>query len=322
MTLFPTALDNLTNPTSLSNQSVLSHSDQHANANDAIEILEAKVWIDWSADTDSLDYKTSRLTAKGDILTHDWTNPIKQAVGTNGYMLVADNTSATWLNYVAPTSWGTVTSVAFTNTNWVNGTISNPTTDPALALSFPNSGIQKSNGTALSSATAWTDYSVPTGTETLTNKTMTSPVLNYPKINIGSDADWDMYYRDTGVLVRIPVWSENDTLNVVWGVPTWSNPVAYTWTLIADTTSATWAGNTAPTTTRTVLNLTSATVSLNWSAWSARFEYYDWGAWTTIVTTASAVTFPVLLRKWYDYRCVAVATVNWPTSTVSITYIL
>ncbi len=44
---------------------------------------------------------------------------------------------------------------------------------------------------------------------------MTSPVLNYPKINIGSDADGDMYYRDTGVLVRIPIGSTNDILNVV-----------------------------------------------------------------------------------------------------------
>ena len=62
-TNFPTSLDALTNPTSsnkLSDAGVL-HADQHANANDAIEALEAKVGINSSAVTTSLDYRVSQL---------------------------------------------------------------------------------------------------------------------------------------------------------------------------------------------------------------------------------------------------------------------
>lgn len=53
---FPTTLDSLLNPNSTDSMNVVSHSAQHANANDAIEALEAKVGVDNSAVTTSLDY--------------------------------------------------------------------------------------------------------------------------------------------------------------------------------------------------------------------------------------------------------------------------
>lgn len=56
-TNFPTGLDTLTNPTATDYLNSPSHAGQHANANDAIEALEAKVGIDDSEDTNSLDYK-------------------------------------------------------------------------------------------------------------------------------------------------------------------------------------------------------------------------------------------------------------------------
>lgn len=62
---FPTSLDALTNPspsTALADLTI-PHSQQHADANDAIEALETKVGIDGSADTASLDYKTANLGA-------------------------------------------------------------------------------------------------------------------------------------------------------------------------------------------------------------------------------------------------------------------
>jgi hypothetical protein len=42
-TAFPTNLDTLTNPVATDNTVTVSHAGQHANANDAIEALEAKV---------------------------------------------------------------------------------------------------------------------------------------------------------------------------------------------------------------------------------------------------------------------------------------
>jgi hypothetical protein len=65
-TNFPASLDSLTNPTSSDSLNSPSHSAQHANSNDAIEALQAKVGADSSAVTTSHDYKiadhASRLT--------------------------------------------------------------------------------------------------------------------------------------------------------------------------------------------------------------------------------------------------------------------
>jgi hypothetical protein len=56
-TSFPASLDTLTNPSSGDSLNSPSHSGQHADANDAIEALQAKVGVDSSAVTTSLDYK-------------------------------------------------------------------------------------------------------------------------------------------------------------------------------------------------------------------------------------------------------------------------
>lgn len=62
---FPTSLDNLTNPTSTDtlDSVTVPHASQHANANDAIEALQAKVGVDNSAVTTSLDYKINNPVA-------------------------------------------------------------------------------------------------------------------------------------------------------------------------------------------------------------------------------------------------------------------
>jgi hypothetical protein len=62
-TNFPASLDTLTNPTSSDSLSSPSHSAQHANVNDAVEALQAKVGVDSSAVASSLDYKVAQLEA-------------------------------------------------------------------------------------------------------------------------------------------------------------------------------------------------------------------------------------------------------------------
>lgn len=62
MITYPTTLDVLVNPSSTDALNSPSHADQHSNSNDAIEALEAKVGIDSSVDTNSLDYKMDNHT--------------------------------------------------------------------------------------------------------------------------------------------------------------------------------------------------------------------------------------------------------------------
>lgn len=62
-TNFPSSLDSLTNPTSTDTTTAVDHAAQHANANDAIEALQAKVGVNSSAVTTSHDYKLSEVTS-------------------------------------------------------------------------------------------------------------------------------------------------------------------------------------------------------------------------------------------------------------------
>ena len=64
---FPTSLDALTNPTSGQALNSPSHSGQHTNSNDAIEALQAKVGVNSSAVTTSLDYKMRINNPVGEI---------------------------------------------------------------------------------------------------------------------------------------------------------------------------------------------------------------------------------------------------------------
>jgi len=56
---YPTTLDTLTNPTGNDRVDTVDHAGQHADVNDAVEALEAKVGADSSAVTSSHDYKLS-----------------------------------------------------------------------------------------------------------------------------------------------------------------------------------------------------------------------------------------------------------------------
>ena len=63
-TNFPSSLDSFTNPTAVDTLDSPPHDTQHANANDAIEALQAKVGVDGSAVTTSLDYKVANLESR------------------------------------------------------------------------------------------------------------------------------------------------------------------------------------------------------------------------------------------------------------------
>ena len=60
-TSFPASLDELINPQASDSVQLPSHSEQHADANDAIEALQEKVGADNSTVTTSLDYRVNAL---------------------------------------------------------------------------------------------------------------------------------------------------------------------------------------------------------------------------------------------------------------------
>lgn len=66
---------------------------------------------------------------------------------------------------------GTVTTVSIVSANGFAGSVANPTTTPAITLTTTVTGILKGNGTAISAATAGTDYVTASSTNTFTNKT-------------------------------------------------------------------------------------------------------------------------------------------------------
>lgn len=110
-TNFPSGLDSLTNPLPTDSLNNPSHSDQHANANDAIEALEAKVGVNSSAVTTSHDYKITQLEtnavlktlvdAKGDLLVGTADNTIARLAvsATNGQVLAVNSATASGLQW-------------------------------------------------------------------------------------------------------------------------------------------------------------------------------------------------------------------------------
>jgi hypothetical protein len=61
---------------------------------------------------------------------------------------------------------GTVTTVSVVNANGFNGSVSNPTTTPAITVSTTVTGVLKGNGTSISAATVGTDYLAPSSVVT------------------------------------------------------------------------------------------------------------------------------------------------------------
>jgi hypothetical protein len=111
-TSYPASLDSFTNPTAVDTLDSPPHDTQHADANDAIEALQAKVGVDSSAVTTSLDYRVGQLETGGGGMTVSSTAPSSPAEGdmwyddTSGrtYVYYDDGSSQQWVEFGAPPS--------------------------------------------------------------------------------------------------------------------------------------------------------------------------------------------------------------------------
>ena len=218
---------------------------------------------------------TAGAVAVGDGTTINFT-----AAGTAGQVLTSNGAAVpTWTDNGS----GTVTSASVVSANGFAGTVATSTTTPAITLTTSITGLLKGNGTAMSAATAGTDYIAPpsgtallkansggalanavagtdyvtpTGTETLTNKTLTNPtVTNYTETPFSANSSTAITLALTNGTVQIITLTGNATITM----PTAVSGKSFIMFLKQDATGSRtvtwstvkWAGGTAPTITST-----------------------------------------------------------------------
>ncbi len=130
--------------------------------------------------------------------------PAANAVG------VLTNDGAGLLTW-APAGGGTVTTVSVVGANGFNGSVANATSTPAITIGTSLTGLLKGNGTALSAATAGTDYQAPitlTTTGTSGAATLVGNTLNVPNYAGTS------YTAGTGLTLTTNTFSVNTSQNI------------------------------------------------------------------------------------------------------------
>lgn len=111
-------------------------------------------------------------------------------------------------------------------TTWTYNAGDNPVmgTDPITFVQIAGQGsFTGGNGITITGTSIAIDPSVTvdkTTTQTLTNKTLTSPIVNF-----GSDANGDIIIRSSGAYGRLAIGSTNQVLTVIAGLPSWQAPV-------------------------------------------------------------------------------------------------
>lgn len=128
--------------------------------------------------------------------------------GTNGQYLSTDGSGN--LTFSSPAGAGTVTTVSVVSANGLAGSVANASSTPAITLSTSVTGVLKGNGTAISAATAGTDYVAPGGalgtpsSGTLSSCTVdgTNPV-GYRNVPVSSNATNTLVVGDVGKVLSV-----------------------------------------------------------------------------------------------------------------------
>lgn len=91
-TSFPTSIDNLTNPSATTpldgaGSVILSHADQHATVNDALEAIETVIGITNSTDATSLQFKISKTASDVQALQQTISTDVAPKVHTHSSLI-------------------------------------------------------------------------------------------------------------------------------------------------------------------------------------------------------------------------------------------
>ncbi len=140
----------------------------------------------------------------GDVVISNGTSSPAGVAPVNGDCLIGSG--GAWIAGSCSTGSGTVTTLSVATANGFGGTVANATTTPVITLTTSCNGICKGNGTAISTATANTDYQ---GALTLTTTgssgaaTLSGATLNIPQYSGGT------YTAGAGLALTGSVFAEN-----------------------------------------------------------------------------------------------------------------
>lgn len=274
---YPASLDSLTNPTSTDYQDTVPHDQQHANANDAIEALEAKVWVDNSAVATSLDY-----LVKSSSSTNPWhKHPLWSLTqsGASVWQFAQWNGSA-WIPATPAGAWDILwpwVSVDSEIMLW-NGTSGTSAKRAAWT------GLAKVTSGVFSVATPATDYVAPWAVTT-SGLTMSADKL------LGRE--WGGTWAVEEISLGAWLDMSSNTLNargITWEIKIWSTNSAPTWFLLCDGTAVS----------RATYSALFAIISTTYGVWdgSSTFNVPNLKGKIPVGRDATQTEFDTLAETW------------------------
>jgi len=151
-----------------------------------LNFIGSGVAVTDNANTNSTDVTIS--SGGGTSAFTDLTDVPASYAGQSG-KVAAVNAGETGLEFIAVGGTGTVTSASVVSANGFAGTVATAATTPAITLTTTVTGLLKGNGTAISAASAGTDYLTPTSDGSgLTNLTAANIAAGTAGINISGNA--------------------------------------------------------------------------------------------------------------------------------------
>jgi hypothetical protein len=200
----------------------------------------------------SYDLSANRTWSVGTVTSVSGTAPVSVATGTSTPVISMAAATSSVNGYLTSTDWttfngkgsGTVTAVSVVSANGFTGTSSGGAT-PALTLTTSITGVLKGNGTAISAATAGTDYVAPStatnftaqqyfGNATLTDGATISWAVGAAQVATVTIAGNRTFGAPTGLV--------NGGFYSLCVIQDGTGSRTITWNAVFD-----WAGGTAPT---------------------------------------------------------------------------